>query len=890
MATYVCGCQGSRLGRLLVGIYVVLIGYVVGLLLTGLTPEWSVGALNGLGVGPVDFTVGIALMLGLGAIAAILCPRFWRMGPRPSVWVMAGLVGVMAGVYMQVRSPSYDRLLHSIPPTEHPIFPVEVGVQGDIIDAPQLTRSNRVRFALHVTAIQIWEESQQSVEQSVEERGSDSSSTPSSPSVTTADVLSQVTHKLSVTVPLLQATGLAPGDVISLHGRLYRPNATDIPGAFNFQQYLERQSIFAILQAKGVQPSDDQSSWPRSLLQSWRRSTWAMRQRIVRSFVSGLDSPAGPLLSAMVLGRKAVDLPFDVRDQFIQAGLAHMLAASGFHVSLLLGMVLWLTQGLSAEQRLWLGSGVLMGYASLTGLQPSVGRAVLMGIAVLIASATDRKVRPLAALLLIATALLVVNPGWIWDLGFQLSFLATVGLVIMVPALVKRLDWLPVGLATAIAVPIAAMVWTLPILLRMMGTILPYSVVLGVCLTPFIGLMSLAGMATGAIALISPTLASLCVALWYWPLHILIAMVRWCNGLPGQAIALGSPTVWQLVGIYGVYLWLVWTGYLLSTSRSPASSSPAPPSPASVPSRLGAPISLRRARPFVSVAALTLVLIPLFYSRYQKVQITVFPTSNQVARPPFMLIQNRGHVGLINNGTVDEVNYTLLPFLRHEGINRLDWAIATPAWSADPSLQEIQDPVPTDTVWNELTHTIPIKQMYFLPDPPLEQAPSLSSSSTIQENTTPDIQPQSLETTAAHPSWQPLTMGRSIAMGQQCTLTVLATAPAILELVVDEHHWIVMDHTVPLASFSTLALPPSDVWYWAGNDLETHTQFLQQLPQESLPQDAIITPLIPHNDAVRSLKLSSIALYSPSRHHVVQWMPKTGFFTASDNPDPDMAL
>jgi len=62
-----------------------------------------------------------------------------------------------------------------------------------------------------------------------------------------------------------------------------------------------------------------------------------VKARIIRSQVRWLGSPEGPFVSSMVLGSKAVDLPYDIRDSFIQVGLAHALAASGFQTSLILG-------------------------------------------------------------------------------------------------------------------------------------------------------------------------------------------------------------------------------------------------------------------------------------------------------------------------------------------------------------------------------------------------------------------------------------------------------------------------------------------------------------------------------------------------------------------------
>ncbi len=106
-------------------------------------------------------------------------------------------------------------------------------------------------------------------------------------------------------------------------------------------------------------------------------------------------------------------------------GLSHVLAASGFHVALLLGIIFWITRSLSPKKKLIIGIIILILYVGLTGIQPSILRASLMGTAILISQVLERKTNALGTLLLSAFLLLLFNPLWIWDLGFQLSFLAT---------------------------------------------------------------------------------------------------------------------------------------------------------------------------------------------------------------------------------------------------------------------------------------------------------------------------------------------------------------------------------------------------------------------------------------------------------------------------------
>jgi competence protein ComEC len=127
-------------------------------------------------------------------------------------------------------------------------------------------------------------------------------------------------------------------------------------------------------------------------------------------------------------------------------------------------------------------------------LQPAVLRAAIMGWAALVSLMVRRKTKPLGLLLLAASILLIINPLWIRDLGFQLSFLATCGLVVTVNPLVKKLDWLPQAIASLIAVPIAATIWTLPLQLHFFGIVPPYSILANIVTTPLISVITIVGV------------------------------------------------------------------------------------------------------------------------------------------------------------------------------------------------------------------------------------------------------------------------------------------------------------------------------------------------------------------------------------------------------------
>jgi len=589
---------------------VLCLAYIVGLLST---------AILGFPTDPQNWQGWGTLCLGLGVagiVAGAIVPRGWRTGPRLPLWAVAGLVGAIAVAYLQFRTlqPEPSDISHLAGEVEG-----LVQVRGRILEMPSVNRSQRVRFVLAAAE---------------------------------AGDRQAVTGKLYVTVPLLQGTGLYPKQEVKLQGFLYLPQAAENPGAFDFQAYLARRGIFAGFSGELVEePTEAPWGW------------WKLRQRIIRAQVRWLGSPAGPLVSSMVLGRRAVDLPHDIRAQFIRAGLAHILAASGFHVSLLLGLVLALTRNLSGKTRLGVGLTVLVVYVGLTGVQPSVMRAAIMGGGALFALAAERRVKPLGLLLLTATGLLLFNPLWIWDLGFQLSFLATLGLIVTMPLLVQRLDWLPPAIATLIAVPLAASIWTLPLLCSAFNVVATYSIATNIIATPLISIVSLGGMVSAAAALIFPPAGSAIALLLYYPAQALILLVNFCNALPGSSWAVGRITAAQLAIVYGAIA-LVWL------SRK-----------------------AQRLWGAVALCALTVVLLPIAYRHFTTVQVTVLATRQE----PAVVLQDRGKVALMGCIEPDTASYTVLPFLAQEGINQLNLAIAFNSKNCQ------QDG------WNEIFANLPVR-------------------------------------------------------------------------------------------------------------------------------------------------------------------------------------
>ncbi len=361
-----------------------------------------------------------------------------------------------------------------------------------------------------------------------------------------------------------------------------------------------------------------------------------------------------------------MDLPYDITDLFVKVGLAHTLAASGFQTSLILGVILQLSKKAKKVTQIILGSLALIIFLGLTGFQPPILRAVIMGFAALVGLALDRKIKQLGSLLLAATILLLFNPLWIWDLGFQLSFLATLGLMVTTSPIIQRLDWMPSTIASMIAAPLAATIWTLPLLLYYFSVVKLYSVPLNILVTPLISLISILGMLSGLVSVIIPEIGSILASLLYHPTHLLIQLAKFSANLPGNSVAIGSISSWQMVTIYALMIltWLInWW---------------------------------QKRWWFAGLIAIGLVLIPTWHSVNNLLKITVLAAGTE----PILVIQDRGTVTLINSGKENMGRFTILPFLQQQGVNQIDWAIASDFSEHD------------NDAWLEVLQNLPIRNFY----------------------------------------------------------------------------------------------------------------------------------------------------------------------------------
>ena len=264
------------------------------------------------------------------------------------------------------------------------------------------------------------------------------------------------------------SSNLKFGDRLLIKGNLNFLEPSKNPKEFDYKKYLENRSIYQ----QGYLASND---W--RLLDSKSKGLYVFandaRQFLLSSLQSnGIEGDQYAIASALILGSKD-ELDFEVKQAYATAGAMHVLAVSGLHVGIIFLILNTLLSILDTSKKGRTVKAIILlialwSYALLTGLSPSVLRAATMFSFVIMGTVLNRKSSIYNTLAASAFFLLIINPNLLFEVGFQLSYIAVLGIVYLQPLIYKRIYtrwWLLDKVWAITAVSIAAQIATLPLTL-----------------------------------------------------------------------------------------------------------------------------------------------------------------------------------------------------------------------------------------------------------------------------------------------------------------------------------------------------------------------------------------------------------------------------------------
>ena len=328
------------------------------------------------------------------------------------------------------------------------------------------------------------------------------------------------------------------GDRIRATGRLDIPATWD---SFSYADYLGRQGLFSIMRNAGVEVVD--SGHGNALLAALIK----LRKTVQRSISSAIPEPQAGLLTGILLGDEDGISPA-VQDAFARVGASHVVAISGFNMVVVSGIVVRVLSGFFRRNKTVLtlnALSVIAIYALFVGASPGILRAALMSGLLVVGSQLNRKTFVPTSLAFAALLLSLLDPNVLLDIGFQLSFLAVLGLGLFADPLSTRFrqlldQFLPSRAANVVhrflneplIVSIAAQITTLPLIILYFGRLSIVALPVNVLIVPVQSAVLLLGMAAALVYAFIPTLGTLI----FWAVLVFvswtIAVVRAFAALP----------------------------------------------------------------------------------------------------------------------------------------------------------------------------------------------------------------------------------------------------------------------------------------------------------------------------------------------------------------------
>jgi competence protein ComEC len=349
------------------------------------------------------------------------------------------------------------------------------------------------------------------------------------------------------------------GDTVRVVGELEIPESftTDLGRTFNYATYLKAKRIEYRISFAEVEVLKSGGGNPvlGFLLKQ--------KHRLITGLNQVLAEPAGSLADGLLLGLNQ-GLGEQLEQDFRRSGIIHIVVLSGHNVMLVVTFVLFvLALFLPKKVHLVAGLMSIIGFALTVGLSATVVRASIMAGLFLVAQSLGRTYAILRSLIVAGVLMVFINPYLLlYDIGFQLSFMATLGLVAALPWLTNEAHFEIMASAKGYVVAtIATQIAVLPLLVYHIGEISLVAVAVNVLVLPVVPFAMLGSFVAGTLWYVLPTIALATGYLTQILLSYIIVVASFFANLPFATVQVGAVMVWWVPVLYGglflLYRWVI---------------------------------------------------------------------------------------------------------------------------------------------------------------------------------------------------------------------------------------------------------------------------------------------------------------------------------------------
>ncbi|MBI3851036.1 MAG: ComEC/Rec2 family competence protein [Verrucomicrobia bacterium] len=475
---------------------------------------------------------------------------------------------------------------------------------------------------------------------------------------------------VAISTPGILSSNFFAGQTVEVTGILRAPKGAVADGLFDYRTYLRRQGIYYQLQVASLRDWEIVSSTnaPPSPPISDRFFVWAKR-----TLALGLPVEDEPLrlLWAMTLGWKTA-LTNEVNEPFMRSGTMHIFAISGLHIALIAGILVAVLRVLQVPRAVCglVVIPLIWFYTGVTGWQASAIRSTVMMTIIIAGWSLKRPSDLLNSLAAAAFIILIWDPQQLFQASFQLSFFVVLSLALFVPVLEKiRKRWLqsdpllpgelrprwqrwlnvPIYYVTAgLTTSLAAWLGSIPLIAYYFHLFTPVSLLANLIVVPLSSLALMSNLASLIVGGWFPACAELFNhSAWFWML-LMLRVSEWAANLPGGCVYIAAPSAIGFIFYYALLVSLM-GGWL------------------------------KRPRWRVWVAAGLALLGVAWLSHWQQerttTRLTILPLNGGHA----VYFDAPGHKNdlLVDCGNTNAAQFIVKPFLRAQGVNRLNRLLLT---------------------------------------------------------------------------------------------------------------------------------------------------------------------------------------------------------------------
>ncbi|HDR7792050.1 TPA: DNA internalization-related competence protein ComEC/Rec2 [Bacillus luti] len=355
----------------------------------------------------------------------------------------------------------------------------------------------------------------------------------------------QLSYKIKSALEKKQLQQLYAGVSCAFKGERKEPQAARNFHSFDYRDYLYKQSIHFIFDATYISECHKTSL-------SFVQWILLLRQQIISKVAEMFPEQSGAFMNALLFGDRQ-QMKFEVEAQYQQFGLVHLLAISGSHIVLLMVIMYFilLRSGVTREIATVCIIVCIPLYMVLAGASPSVIRASITGVLLLIAFMCSIRLSSLNALSITAICMLIYDPYLVFNIGFQFSFVGSLALVLSAPILLEGSNGI---IRNSIYISIISQLVSTPILLYHFGYFSPYSIFLNLIYVPFLSVIVLPCCLIILICIpFVPFLAKGLANVLSIGLDISNSLLSYCENLPFTRLVFGQ-TPLLLVVVYCVII------------------------------------------------------------------------------------------------------------------------------------------------------------------------------------------------------------------------------------------------------------------------------------------------------------------------------------------------